>query len=169
MQFVYIKGEISNFKKQGFSVLNIDGQATYGAETLYSIKAIVSIATIVMFMFALLIMFNYSANNIKQRKKEIGILRATGARGRDVVKIFAVEEGILAAIVSVVEIIIISILTTLINNSFGNMQIGIQLVVLNIFDILLIILFTFAIYGITTIIPVISVARMKPIEAIRKI
>lgn len=160
---------ISDFNKQGYSVLNIDGYATYGAEALYSIKAIISIATIVMFMFSLLIMFNYSANNIKLRKKEIGILRATGARGRDVVKIFAVEEGILASIVSLASIIIIAILTSLINNSFGNMQIGIQLIVLSILDILLIVSSIFLVYGLTTIIPVISVARMKPIEAIRKI
>ena len=48
------------------------------------------------------------------------------------------------------------------------MDIGIQLIVFNIIDALVIILLVFIIYAIATLIPVISVANMKPIDAIRK-
>lgn len=159
---------IKNFSNDGFSVLNIDGKTSFGEQELSSLKNVVMFISIVFSIFSLLILFNYSLNNIKARKKEIGILRATGARGKDILKIFLVEEGILAFIVSLFSLIIVGVASSYINKSIGNMDIGIQLVVFNIIDALVIILLVFIIYAIATLIPVISVANMKPIDAIRK-
>ena len=159
---------IKNFSNDGFSVLNIDGKTSFGEQELSSLKNVVMFISIVFSIFSLLILFNYSLNNIKARKKEIGILRATGARGKDVLKIFLVEEGILAFIVSLFSLIIVGVASSYINKSIGNMDIGIQLIVFNIIDALVIILLVFVIYAIATLIPVISVANMKPIDAIRK-
>ena len=153
----------------GFNVLNIDGKATYQAAQLYSFRSIALIASAFMFLFCVLIMFNYTSTNIKLRRKEIGILRATGARGRDIVKIFAIEEGLIAAIISVLSLIIIGIASSMVNNMLGNVDIGIQLIVFNFFRILLIVIVIMAFFILTNLIPVAKIAKMKPIEAIRKI
>ena len=162
------KETIHEFTSSGYSVLNIDGKTSYGAESIKSLKNVVLFISIVFSIFSLLILFNYSLNNVKARKKEIGILRATGARGRDVLKIFVVEEGILATIVTILSLIIVVVASTYINNSLGNLDIGIQLIVFNFVDILTIALLIYLIYGFSTLLPVMSVVNMKPIDAIRK-
>ena len=162
------KETIHEFTSTGYSVLNIDGETSYGAESIKSLKNVVLFISIVFSIFSLLILFNYSLNNVKARKKEIGILRATGARGRDVLKIFVVEEGILATIVTILSLIIVVVASTYINNSLGNLDIGIQLIVFNFVDILTIALLIYLIYGFSTLLPVMSVVNMKPIDAIRK-
>ena len=162
------KATIKEFSSIGYSVLNINGEATYGAESIKSLKNVILFISIVFSIFSLLILFNYSLNNIKARKKEIGILRATGARGRDVLKIFIVEEGILATIVSIFSLIVVAIASTYINKSLGNLDIGIQLIVFNVIDALVVAGLIYVIFGIATILPVISVVNMKPIDAIRK-
>ncbi|MBQ8206264.1 MAG: ABC transporter ATP-binding protein/permease [Bacilli bacterium] len=160
---------IKDLNNYGFSVLNIDGSASYQASDLYSFRSIALIASAFMFLFCILIMFNYTSTNIKLRRKEIGILRATGARGRDIVKIFAIEEGLIAAIISIISLIIIGVASSMVNEALGNVDIGIQLIVFNFFRILLIVIVIMAFFILTNLIPVAKIAKMKPIEAIRKI
>ena len=160
---------IKDLNNYGFSVLNIDGSASYQASDLYSFRSIALIASAFMFLFCILIMFNYTSTNIKLRRKEIGILRATGARGRDIVKIFAIEEGLIAAIISIISLIIIGVASSMVNETLGNVDIGIQLIVFNFFRILLIVIVIMAFFILTNLIPVAKIAKMKPIEAIRKI
>ena len=101
--------------------------------------------------------------------KEIGILRATGAKGNDIIKIFAVEEGIIALFVSCVSIIITANICKIINGILGNNDLHIQIVSFDFISILLMLLGTIMFFAITTLLPVIKIASMKPIEAIRKI
>ena len=62
------------------------------------------IAGIVLALFAFLLMFNFISVSISTKKKEIGILRAIGARTLDVYKIFLAESLIIAVICMVIAI-----------------------------------------------------------------
>ena len=121
-----------------------------------------------MLAFSFLIMINFVSGSVKSREKEIGILRATGARRRDIIKIFAVEEGILALIVSIFGLLIVAYASSLINKYLGNVELGIQLLVFDFTTFMIILLGTFAFFAITTLIPISSIINKKPIDAIRR-
>ena len=150
------------------SILNIDG-SEFSSSNIEAIKSIALLVSIVMILLAFLIMLSYVSTNIKSRMKEIGILRATGAKGNDIIKIFAVEEGIIALFVSCVSIIITANICKIINGILGNNDLHIQIVSFDFISILLMLLGTIMFFAITTLLPVIKIASMKPIEAIRKI
>ena len=160
--------KMNTFSKNGYSILNIDG-SQFSNSNIEAIKSVSLITSIVMTLLAFLIMLSYVASNIKGRMKEIGILRATGAKGNDIIRIFAVEEGILALFVSCICIIITSFICRIINNILGNADLHIQIVSFDFLSIILIILGTVFFFAITTLLPVIKIAAMKPIEAIKKI
>ncbi|MDE5566573.1 MAG: ABC transporter ATP-binding protein/permease, partial [Anaeroplasmataceae bacterium] len=72
------------------------------AETLGTVFLI---SGLVLALFAFLLMFNFISVSITAKKKEIGILRAIGARALDVYKIFMSESLIIAFICMVVSIV----------------------------------------------------------------
>ncbi|MCI5745264.1 MAG: ATP-binding cassette domain-containing protein [Erysipelotrichaceae bacterium] len=151
----------------GYRVLNIDGNVPTSNLDIKSIQSISLIASGVIFLFAILFMINYVSSTVKKRKKEIGILRATGARGKDIISIFVVEEGILALFVSLLSIIIIFLAVSIVNQSLGNVDIGLNIITIRFIHVILYIAIVSLFFIVTTILPVISVAKMKPIDAIR--
>lgn len=161
--------DIRKLFDNNYRVLNINGTVPTDSLDVESFKTIALMASIVVFVFAALFTFNYVSGNIKKRKKEIGILRATGARGIDVLKIFAIEQGIIALIVSFFSLLLIIYGLNVVNNQLGNVDIGINVISLSFIHIVVFVLFTVLFFVITTIIPVRSVAKMKPIDAIRMI
>lgn len=117
--------------------------------------------------FASLLLFNYITTSISYKKREIGILRAVGARSSDVFGIFFNESLIIALINSVLAIAISAGVIIFLNGylrsqgllvsllSFGPLQVGLILGVA--------VLAAF----ISTFIPVTRIAHKKPIDAIR--
>ena len=114
-------------------------------------------------------MINFVSSNVKAREKEIGILRATGARRRDILKIFAVEEGIIAIVVALISLFIVGYACSLINIYIGNVALGIQIVVFDYLTVLVTLLISIVFFAATTLLPLISIMKLKPIDAIRKI
>lgn len=159
---------INKMEKEGYTVVNMDGQETLSDEDITTFKTIAAIVALIMLAFSFLIMINFVSGSVKSREKEIGILRATGARRRDIIKIFAVEEGILALIVSIIGLVIVAYACSLINKYLGNVELGIQLLVFDLTSVFVILLGTFAFFAITTLIPISSIINKKPIDAIRK-
>ena len=160
---------IKAMSKEGYKVLNIDGQETLSDDDITKYKSIALIVASVMFVFAFLIMINFVSSNVKAREKEIGILRATGARRRDILKIFGVEEGLIALLVSIVAIVIVGYASNIINSSLGNVNLGVQILVFDYITVLVIMAISLLFFAVTTLIPLISILKLKPIEAIRKI
>ena len=62
-----------------------------GQEVYELIFPVIGSAAGVLAVFAALLLFSFISASINAKKKEIGILRAVGARGIDVFKIFIVE------------------------------------------------------------------------------
>lgn len=160
---------INKMVDEGYVVLNIDGQETLSAQDIKTYKTIALVISIVMFIFAFLIMINFVSSNVKAREKEIGILRATGARRRDILKIFAVEEGIIAIVVALISLFIVGYACSLINIYIGNEALGIQIVVFDYLTVLVTLLISIVFFASTTLLPLISIMKLKPIDAIRKI
>ncbi len=150
---------IQNEQMQQLSML-IDLAATL--ETAFLISGLV------LALFAFLLMFNFISASITAKKKEIGILRAIGARTRDVFKIFMSESMIIALICMAVAVVGTFGLCVLLNNILTEDT----FIVVSIFSfgplsalcILGVALLTAII---STILPVALYSRKPPIESIR--
>ena len=125
---------------------------------------------IVLAIFSMLLLFNFITASISAKKKEIGILRAVGARGTDVFKIFFCEAFIIAAICIILSIIFTGVFAGLINNSLSKDS-GITVSIFNfgILSVIMIIAIAIVSAFISTFFPVYSNAKKKPVESIRSL
>ena len=116
---------------------------------------------------ALLLFLNISAS-ILAKKKEIGTLRAMGARGNDVANIF-VNEALLLGLISASLAVVGIIVATLQLNGFLSNQLGLTLAIFNISPIIMgeMLLLTVVIVLTASFLPVKRVSSMKPIDAIK--
>ena len=123
---------------------------------------------IILAIFAALLFSNFISTSISNKKREIGILRAVGARGFDVFKIFFAESAIISIIC-----IILSTVGSISICSFINAElsagIGVSLFVFGplSFTVLLAIACVTAV--VATFLPVFNAARKKPVDSIRSI
>lgn len=119
-------------------------------------------------VFAALLLMNYISTSINYKKREIGILRALGARGSDVFGIFFNESFIVAFINFVLATVATFVAAFFINKVLIN-DLGIDLVILTvgIRQILLIALVSVAVAFIASLLPVAKISSKKPIDAIR--
>ena len=119
-------------------------------------------------VFSMLLFYNFISISINNKKREIGILRAVGAKRADVFKIFYSEACIIALLNFLLSVICTFALSFLMNVelaknaliTFSVMNPNI-LVVLAIFGVALLAAF------ISSFLPVISLANKKPIDAIQ--
>ncbi len=119
-------------------------------------------------VFAALMLFNFISVSISYKKREIGILRAVGARGADVFGIFFNESMIITLINWVLASAVTVIGATVINNSLRNTG-GFSLTLLNvgIHQFVFILAIGIVVAFISTFLPVLKISRKRPIDAIR--
>lgn len=155
------------------------------SDTLYLVSNIFKIFSIVfrwvaliMGVFSTILLFNFVTLSVINKQKEIGILRAIGAKGGDVGKIFLIESLIMGAITVVFSWGLIWVGTALINNVLvGSFKSYLQSTVIEnitllsvgIVPILAVLGACLAVVLIATLLPVIKISRMKPVDAIKKI
>ena len=149
---------------------------TVATQDVKSIQSFASFATrvffyasIALFIFAAVLMMNFIIVSISYRKKDIGILRAIGARSMDVLKIFIWEGVMLAAISYVITMVGLQIVT-MITNNFAKEEIGVLIspVIITLRQPLLMLVIVAVVTFIACIIPVTRIARQRPIDAIKK-
>lgn len=118
--------------------------------------------------FAALLLFLHISSSILAKKKEIGTLRAMGARGNDVASIF-VNEALLLGLISATLAVVGIIVATLQLNGFLSEQLGQTLAIFNISPVIMaeMILLTIVIVLLASFLPVKRVSSMKPIDAIK--
>lgn len=120
-------------------------------------------------VFAAVMLMNFISISISYRKREIGILRAVGARGRDVFAIFFQESAMIAIINWILSVCATAFAVNMLNTMFrtqyklvitvfhfGILQVGIMLAI------------SLAVAFVASFVPVFNVSRKKPIEVIRK-
>lgn len=148
-------------------IANIDN----ASELIGTLGKIFLYTGIALAVFAALLLFNFISASIAQKKKEIGILRAVGARGSDVFKIFFAETLILVVVCLVVSLILSAVLCVAINNIIKNQSafVSYDLLIFGPLNALIIIAIAAAVAVVGTFVPVFLTARKKPVEAIRSL
>lgn len=137
-------------------------------DTFDQIFAILGSAAIVLAVFAALLLFNFITASINAKKKDIGILRAVGARGIDVFKIFIVE-GIAITLFCFILGCLGSLLACTITNSviIANAIMSYKMFAFGWINVFIVLAIAFVTAIIATTIPVALTVRKKPVEAIR--
>lgn len=123
---------------------------------------------IAMAIFSMLLFYNFISVSINNKKREIGILRAVGAKRSDVFKIFYSEAFIIAIINFFLSTIVVFVISYWVN---GAMQKNASLL-FNLMDpnILVIGVLLVAALGssiMSAFLPVVKIANKKPIDAIQ--
>ena len=118
-------------------------------------------------VFAALMLMNFISVSISYKRREIGILRAVGARSSDVFKIFFCEAFIIALINYVLSLVATIAATVLLNNLVRNEGINVTLLHFGIRQIILMFVISLAVAAIASFLPVWNIARRKPVDAIK--
>lgn len=118
--------------------------------------------------FACALMANFIATSISYKKRDIGILRAVGARGRDVFLIFFSESIIIACINWLIASVGTFVFANVINSVIKN-QFFLNIAVLNagLGQVGLIFVISMAVAFVSGFFPVWNISRKKPIDAIK--
>ncbi len=139
---------------------------SYDTNSVVSNSAILSVTLAVVLMLASCIgIINAFSSNLKERKKQIGMLRAVGATKRQIINIFGREAFLLSLICAPVSVLIsyfaVKIYALLMGDSF---------IFIPDFTVLLI---TAAVgvvcVMLASLIPLISAAKISPMQAIRNV
>ncbi len=119
-------------------------------------------------VFSMLLLFNFISVSIVNKKKEIGILRAVGARSADVFRIFFAESAIITLTCLVAAIIISAMLCASFNSMIAaELTIPLALFVFGPLSVLIMVVIAVLTSVISTFLPVYSIAKKRPVESIR--
>lgn len=137
-------------------------------DTIEQFKQIGIVAAVVVGIFAALMLLNFIAATISAKRKEIGVLRALGARGVDVFKIFMSEALILAGLCFIIAGILGYFVCLIINNNIYAVS-GLVVLKYGFVNILLIFVIAMIISFAATFFPVLKEAKKPPVEGIRQL
>lgn len=146
----------------------ITGMESSVGDIIKSLAKVFLYVGIGVFVFALILFTNYISVSISYKRREIGILRAVGARSSDVFGVFFNEAMVIALIVFLLAAIVGGLSVGAANNSLRNeynmpitlLNYGIRQVVIIFFGCVLTAVAA-------SFVPVMKTARKKPIDAIR--
>ena len=121
---------------------------------------------LVLAIFAALLLSNFISVSISQKKKELGILRAVGARSLDVFKIFFSESFVIAFICIAIATVGSNIICNILNAEVA-IGFGASLFVFGIASFSVMVVVAIVTTIIATILPVWNAAKKKPVDSIR--
>ena len=123
---------------------------------------------LVMAVFSALLLSNFISVSISHKRREIGILRAVGARSLDVFKIFFSESFFITALCVILSLIGSFVICGVINGILAEM-LGASLFVFGILSIAVLVGVALVTAILATFLPVYNAAKKRPVEAIRSL
>jgi hypothetical protein len=118
-------------------------------------------------VFSALLLMNFIATSISYKKREIGVLRAVGARSSDVYKIFFSEALLIAAINFILSVAAVITAIFFVNDWMRDSGINITLLSFGVRQVILMMIVSAGVALLASFLPVYNIARRKPIDAIR--
>ncbi len=118
-------------------------------------------------VFSALMLMNFISVSISYKRREIGILRAVGARSSDVFKIFFSEAAIIALINYVLSLAATIAATTVFNNLVRREGINVTLLSFGIRQVVLMLVISLVVAAVASFLPVWNIAKRKPVDAIK--
>ena len=163
-----IEGELlRSFDDEDFDILTPQQILETIKSILGAVQGVVAgIATISLLVGAIGIM-NSMFTSVLERTRDIGVMKAVGARNSDIAIIFLAEAGITGAIGGAMGIIIGTILAFSVG--FAAKAFGFPFLSIRVEYIIVIaaIIFSFVIGALSGVLPAIQAAKLKPVDALR--
>ena len=126
------------------------------------------IVGLILAVFAVLLFSNFISASISQKTRDIGILRAVGARGTDVFRIFFSESFVIVLICAALSIAASYVVCGVIDAQL-NEGIGATILSFGVMSVAVLLVSAFFTALISTFLPVYNAARKKPVESIRSL
>ncbi|MBQ1950477.1 MAG: ABC transporter ATP-binding protein/permease [Clostridia bacterium] len=136
--------------------------------TVHELSKVFLYVGLVLAVFAALLLSNFISVSISQKKREIGILRAVGARSLDVFKIFFSESFFITVVCVLLSAAGSMVICSLINAQLSA-GIGASILVFGPASFAVLLAVSFVTAVLATFLPVYNAARKKPVESIRSI
>ncbi|MCD8200775.1 MAG: ATP-binding cassette domain-containing protein [Clostridia bacterium] len=138
------------------------------SEIVSVLNVVFLVSGIVLAVFAALLLLNFVSVSITNKKKEIGILRAVGARGTDVFKIFFSESGVIVGVCTVLALVLTFVLCVVLNSYIMAMfAMIVKVFIFGWLTVALMLAIAVFVAFIGTFVPVYMASRKKPVESIR--
>ena len=118
-------------------------------------------------VFSGLMLMNFISVSISYKRREIGILRAVGARSSDVFKIFFSEAAMIALINYVLALAATIAGISVFNNAVRNSGVNVTLLNFGVRQIILMLVVSLFVAAVASFLPVWNIARRKPVDAIK--
>lgn len=157
-------GEYCWFEMQN----DIFEQANVIASTMNDMKIAFYVAGAIFGVFAILMLFNFISVTINSKRKEIGILRAIGARKVDVFKIFIVEALLITLSCFVVSAGLSAVACNIINKAIMSMaEVSLSALNYGLFSVGVLFVTSVLVALLATAFPVRKEAKKSPVDSIR--
>ncbi len=151
-----------------FSLQNSSTSAMDMVSSIVAVSKTVLVWVAVGFaVFASLLLMNFISTSITYKKREIGILRALGARGSDIFGIFLKESSVIALINFVLASVATAVGSFFINKLIIN-ELGFTVSLLNfgLRQVVVLFVISLACAFLASLIPCLKISKKKPIDAI---
>lgn len=146
-------------------------------DTIFIFQKVFIYLSYIMGAFSILLLVNFMTTSVMNKKRDIGVLRALGARSQDVSKIFLNEASVIGAITTVLSCGGMSIMTYVVNatlrQSFMKMfkndaVYNLSLLTVTVIPYIIVIFASAFLVYTATILPARKISRMLPVDAIKK-
>ncbi len=139
-------------------------------DLITNLKQIFFYIGLVLAIFSAMLLFNFISVSISSKTHEIGVLRAVGARGNDVFKIFF-SESLFIALLSFIIALIGAFIIVVFLNKYITDTLGMSLKLLTFGPLSIILMLGIAIVVaiLGTFIPVFIISRKKPVDSLRSL
>lgn len=126
-------------------------------------------ADIALLLFSIFMLYNYMSTSISGKKQSVGILRALGAGGKDVLLIFFTESFIVSLINGVLATVFAWLGCSLVNAYIVEiMNISVHFALFGVRQVLIILAISLLTAIVSSILPIIKISKEKPVELIRR-
>ena len=149
----------------------IEFQATFMlnnfSKTILSLSKIFLYVGLFFAVFAGFMLMNFISTSIAYKKREIGVLRAIGAGKKDVFSIFFSESFVIALINFALAIVATFIGAYFINRTlYDDLGFSVTLLSVGIRQIILLLVISVGVAAVSTLLPVLKIARKNPVDSI---
>lgn len=148
---------------------NVYKDAYASASLVAKLKAVFLVAGLVAGFISAFMLLNFVAVSISIKRKEIGVLRAVGARGMDVFKIFFAESLIIVLTCFIIASFAGYFACDLINSYTMKSFINIKLFNYGMLSVLMILVISVIVAFIATYLPVRSASKKPPVDSMREL
>jgi ABC-type antimicrobial peptide transport system permease subunit len=168
-----VQGVRDEIQARGYSAVTSDDQLRDVAQRLrYADLALTGLAVLALLIAALLIV-NTMLTSVLERTREIGVLKAVGARARDVTLIFVTEAALIGATAGVIGVVVSALLSRGANSMVDTLaraqgaHLDLRLFQLGPLIVVVAVVFAVVLSMLSGLLPALRAARLDPIQALR--